>query len=132
MVMWPKTILPSAGGRAGGGEGAAVALGSGDGSGAWLLLGEAHAFQAGRRGLEGGVERLDLRPELSATMSTRSIGRPSKRGPGRGGAVGDALHLFEVFRVVAAQEQGVDQGATSLSRLRRAPSGSDWSAEQRT
>ena len=42
-------------------------------------------------------------------MSRRSIGRPSKRGPGGGGAVGDALHLFEVLLVVAAQEEGVGQ-----------------------
>ena len=40
---------------------------------------------------------------------------------GGAGAVGDALHLFEVFLVVAAEEQGVDEGARRLPAVGRAP-----------
>ena len=119
--------LAVGGGRAGGGEGAAVhRLGRRLGA-CGCRLREAHAFQAGRRGLQGASRACRSRArQLRATMSTRSMGRPSKRGPGGGGAVGDALHLFEVLLVVAAQEQGVDERAGLLPAVGRAPWGSAW------
>ena len=61
MVMWPKTILPSAVA----GPVAAKALqciGLGGGIGRGWSLREAHAFQPGRRRVQGRVEGLDLRP----------------------------------------------------------------------
>ena len=61
MVMWPKTILPSVVA----GPVAAKALqciGLGAGFGVRPAQRKAYAFQPGRRGLQGRVERLDLGP----------------------------------------------------------------------
>ena len=103
--------LAVGGGRAGGGEGAAV-LGCGRAARPRGGLAEALRPPGRSAWLEGGVEGVDLDArQLSATMSSE-VERPAvERGPGGGGAVGDALHLLEVFRVEPAQEQGVDQRA---------------------
>ena len=65
-------------------------------------------------------------------MSMQVDGPAVEAGAGGAGAVGDALHLFEVLLVVAAQEQGVDERARLLPAVGRAPWGSASAAKQRT
>ena len=111
--MWPKTILPSAVA----GPVAAKALQcSGWGRGGRASWGSRKVRPSRPLGVASSAlsRKSTSISELTATMSTRSSGRPSNLRPGGGGAVGDALHLLEVFGVVAAEEQGVDQGAHLL------------------
>ena len=118
MVMWPKTILPSRGGLAVGGEGATVHR-LGARLGPRRILGKTHAFQSGRRGVQGGIERLDLGPGIEGD-DVEQIELPAVEArAGGAGAVGDALHFLEIFLVVAAQEQGIDQGARRLPAVGR-------------
>ena len=81
--------------------------------------GKRHAFQAGRRRFEGAVERFDLGPAVEGDDVDQVDGPTVEACPGRGRAVGDALHLFEKFLVEAAEKQGVDQPARVLPALRR-------------
>ena len=81
MVMWPKTILPSAVA----GPVAAKALqriGLGGGFGLRRFQREADALQAGRRRVEGASRGSSISGQaLRATTSIRSMGRPSKLAP---------------------------------------------------
>ena len=66
---------------------------------------------------------------LRATMSTRSMAPAVEARPGGAGPVGDALHFFEILFVVAAQEQGVGEGADDASSPARGPWGSEVGGE---
>src|SRR5439155_24557395 len=96
--------LAVGGGGAGRREGAAVV-------GLLLLragerrLPEALRLQARRRRLQGALEEVHLDVAVEGD-DVEQVNGPAVEGrPGGGGAVGDALHLLEVFRVEAAQEQ---------------------------
>ena len=69
--------------------------------------------------MQGGIERLDLRPGIEGDDVEQVEWPAVEARPGGAGAVGDALHLLEVFLVVAAQEQGIDQGARRLPAVGR-------------
>ena len=116
--MWPKTILPSAVA----GPVAAKALqcsawgrGFGLGVPAESASPSRPVGVASRAASSVSISGQTLR----ATMSIRSMGRPSKRAPAAAGPVGDALHLFEKLLVEAAQEQGVDERCACAARPSR-------------
>ena len=73
-----------------------IGLGS---TGVWPALARKLApFEAGRRRVEGRVERLDFGPGIEGD-DVDQVDRPAvEAGADGAGAVGDALHLFEVFR----------------------------------
>ena len=112
MVMWPKTILPSAVA----GPTAAKAL-------QWSGLGADRRFlglqeiagspipSARRR---GGVERHDFGPGVDRGHVDHVDFPAVKLGAGRAGAVGDAAHLFQIFLVITAEEQRIDDGGVSF------------------
>ena len=118
MVMWPKTILPSA---VAGPVAAKAEQRSFFGTGGFVVLRvlEALAFQSGRRGVQGAVEERDLDVAVEGDHVDQVDGPAVELGAGRGGAVGDALHLFEELRVVPPQEQGVDEHAERAVGLGR-------------
>ncbi len=110
--------LAVGGGGADGGEGAAaLRLGLRRRRAAWASLPSTQRrhFQAGRLGGEAPRRAVMISAQaLMATISTRSISPAVEAGAGRAGAVGDPLHLLQVFLVVAAEEERVDEGAGRL------------------
>src|SRR5205823_2305286 len=70
-----------------------------------------------RLGEQAVVERLDLGPGVEGDYVEQVDAPAVEAGAGLAGAVGDALHLLEVFLVVAAEEEGVGEGAGELPRL---------------
>ena len=96
-------------GRRGAGRGEGAAMFGGSGSGREVGgFAELFAFEARRRGLERGVEEFELDVGVDRDH-VEEVNRSAKEpGPGGGRAVGDPLHLFEIFLVVAPQEEGVD------------------------
>ena len=111
--MWPKTILPSA--VAGPTAAKALqALRLGLHRSLPFSLDAAQALQAGRLGGEALVEGHDLGPGVDGD-DIDEVDRPAvETGAGRAGAFGDPLHLLQVLRGVAAEEQRVDEGAGGL------------------
>ncbi len=97
-------------GRAGGGEGAAMLALVGLGLGV-RGIGEDLAFQPGAGGLQGAVERVGFQLGIRGGDVDEVDGAAFELRPWRGGAVGDPLHLFEVFGVITSQEHGVDQAS---------------------
>ncbi len=88
-------------------------------------LAEPAALQAGRRGLEGVFQEVGLDVGVDRHQ-VEQIERPAlPLGPGRGRAVGDSLHLLEIFGVEPAQEEGVGQQSQIAARRRRGPCGCD-------
>ncbi len=111
-----KDDLAVGGGRPGGGEGAAM-FGPGLRLDTRLRVFEDFSFQSGRQRASASSSVSISIQELSATMSTRSIGRAEDACPRRAGSARDAFHFFEKFRDDAPQKEGIDQPARVVPRL---------------
>ena len=121
--MWPKTILPS---RVAGPLAAkavqCIGLGGDCASGESCRkrLPSRPSAVASSAGSSVSISGQELR----ATMSIKSRGRPSNRALPRAGAVGDALHFFEIFLLDSGAGTGHWPGSGRASSRRRAISGS--------
>ena len=69
------------------------------------------AFQTGRRGVQVLRQEIDLDAGVQGHDVDEIDGPIVELGSAGRGTVGNALHLFEILLVVAAQEQGIDQQA---------------------
>ncbi len=83
-----------------------------------LGLVEGADFETVGRGFERAIQEVDLDLGVERHQIDQVERAAVELRPGRRGAVGDALHLFKVFRIILTQEKRTDEGAHLAPRGR--------------